>query len=277
MPIRRIQGYVRPLHMQKDYIFSLLSYFIISQEIGIECCCKGFQIASLCSIFDRVPRGSGADVLEMIPTICCLGCGHSLMHHQYSAGSLQSPSLFARMSLTLNSYSQLPFSLIQTVNGGCILLCSQGKDTSLLAVTATEHGPSAVVFRKHFSCTGDHGSERCSSDRLRNRPVDAKVDVSLKSKKLKANRTSGERAAVRRSTRLEEKRVRNTSEELSGTVASGSESKGSDYVEASFQSSLSEAVSQLIASLQTMDSFYSWTLPEVYGEEHSFAFYISSL
>ena len=176
----------------------------LNGEAGVECCCKGFQIASLCTIFDRIPRGSRTDALEMLPTVCCSGCGHLLMHHQ----SKPMQAVGSRLSLSIKSYSQLPFSLLQTVNDGYVLLYEPCKDISLFAITMTEHGLAVVACRKQFPQVGEHRLEERPSDRLLGRSVDAKVDVCLKSKKLKCDKTSEYNVQIRRSARLAEKRTK---------------------------------------------------------------------
>ena len=190
------------------------------------------------------------------------------------------PPLSPALSLTVKSYSQLPFPLLQTVNDGCLLLYEPCKDISLFAITVTEHGLAAVVFRKQFPQGGEQRLEERSSDRLPGRSVGEDVDVCLKSKKQKYDKASKDYTATRRSARLAEKRIiKETSENRDnvGIASASSENKGCGSIEASFQSELMQTVTSFIESLQTMDNYYSWTLPEVCGEEHCSFHYASFL
>eukprot|EP00731_Ephydatia_muelleri_P016748 Em0009g1172a len=175
------------------------------------------------------------------------------------------PPLSQALSLTVKSYSQLPFPLLQTVNDGCLLLYEPCKDISLFAITVTEHGLAAVVFRKQFPQGGEQRLEERSSDRLPGRSVGEDVDVCLKSKKQKYDKASKDYTATRRSARLAEKRIiKETSEnrDTVGIASASCENKECGSIEASFQSESMQTVTSFIESLQTMDNYYSWTLPE---------------
>ena len=174
----------------------------------------------------------------------------------------------SRLSLSIKSYSQLPFSLLQTVNDGYVLLYEPCKDISLFAITMTEHGLAVVACRKQFPQVGEHRLEERPSDRLLGRSVDAKVDVCLKSKKLKCDKTSEDNVQIRRSARLAEKRTKKETSENRDTIGSEScENEGCGSIEASCQPESIETVTSFIESLRTIDNYYRWTLPEVCGEE----------
>ena len=165
------------------------------------------------------------------------------------------------MSLTLNCSSQLPFPLLQSAIGGCGLLYNHQKDISLVAMAITEHGLSAVVVRKHFPMGEGEGLKESVSDVLGRRKLgDAEVDPSLKAKKQKTEKTRGEEdpTAIRRSVRLAEKRAQ---KEISDTIRS---INTDEYdIEIPFQPESNETITQFMESLETIDSYHTWPLPEV--------------
>ena len=208
---------------------------------------------NMLSIFDKFSRTSMTEVLELLPAVSCQICGHLLMHHQSKPVQGSGPP-YHSMSLTTNCYAQLPFPVVRTVGGGCVLLCNPQKAISLVAMAITDHGLSAVIIRKTFLNFEKQGLERRLSDSV-GRVEDVEIDASLKAKRHKAHHGS---TPSRKSVRLAEKMAK---KETSSTIESNSTDLNGNVT--TFHSESKEIVTEFIKSLQCIDNYFSWTLPEV--------------